>query len=206
MYNTNNKDLFFEIKEASQAELKVKGSRFIATVRKVSDIGETQQILDEIAKTYHDATHNCYAWIVDSGRKRRFRYSDAGEPSHTAGLPIFKAIESHNLSNVIVIVTRYFGGVKLGTGGLIKAYSKTASDALKKSGIVKKYHTETVMFTTSFEFVSLVHNIISSFKAVLKDTSYDKEVTFTVEVRTSKNKEFIRKLKDGTNGQVAFIK
>lgn len=198
--------MFLQIKEPCRSEHTVKGSRFIATVRKVVTEDEARQVIDEVTKEFHDATHNCYAWKVGHGKKQRYRFADAGEPNNTAGLPIFKAIEARNLSNVIVIVTRYFGGVKLGTGGLIRAYGKMAMDALKECSVEKSYQFETVVFKTGFEFVSVIHNIIATFKATLKDSSYGDNVVFTVDIRASKLKDFLTKLKDGTNGQIKFIR
>lgn len=206
--NNNNisNDLFLQIKGPGRVELKVKGSRFIASVRKVTTEEEAQATIEEIKKEFHDATHNCYAWKVGHAKKMRYRYSDDGEPNNTAGLPILKSIDNRKLSNILVVVTRYFGGVKLGTGGLIRAYSKATTDALKECEIEKNYLNEMIIFKTGFEFVNLVHNIIATYKATLKDSSYNENVEFTVEVRSSKYKEFKTKLKDGTNGQVEFIK
>jgi len=205
-FNSRNADLFLQIKAPREGQLKIKGSRFLTTIRMITSEEEAKQVIDEVSKKYHDATHNCYAWKVGTGKKMRYRYSDDGEPNNTAGLPIFKSINARNLSNIVVIVTRYFGGIKLGTGGLIRAYSKAATDVLKDCEITKNYLTETVMFKTSFEFVSLIHNTISTFKATLKDSTFEEEVVFKIEIRASKLKEFIIKLKDGTNGQVKFLK
>jgi uncharacterized YigZ family protein len=202
----SSSDIFLQIKEPRRAELKVKGSRFIASAGRVTNDEEIKQFLDTIAKQFHDATHHCYAWRIGFGKSMKYRYADNGEPSSTAGLPIFRAIEACNLSNVIVVVTRYFGGVKLGTGGLIRAYGKAAADVLKDCEIEKSYLSETLTFKTDFEFVSIVHNIVSTFKATLKDSVYGDKATFTVEIRSTKLKEFKTKLKDGTNGQIEFIK
>ncbi len=205
MYNKHS-DLFFQIKESCRSELKIKGSRFIASAKKVKTEEEVHQFIDDIIKEFHDATHHCFAWKLGHGKKLKYRYSDGGEPNHTAGLPIFKVLEARNISNIVVVVTRYFGGIKLGTGGLIRAYSRSTSNVLKECGIEKSHQTETVVFKTSFEFASLIHNIITSFKASLKDSSYGDDIVFTVEIRESRFREFITKLKDGTNGQVKFIK
>ena len=204
--NNHNNDIFLQIKEPVRTELKVKGSRFIASARRVNTEEEAQAAIAEIKKEFHDATHNCYAWKVGHGKKMKYRYNDDGEPNNTAGLPILKTIDNRRLSNILVVVTRYFGGVKLGTGGLIRAYSKATMDALREADIEKGFLSETLEFKTSFEFVNLVHSLIANHKATLKDSSYAEEVTFIVEVRASKAKEFKTKLKDGTNGQVEFIK
>ena len=207
MFSEDNslKDSFYQVKEPTRVELKIKGSRFIASVGKVSSEEEVQQFLAQVAKEFPDATHHCYAWRIGFSKRLKYRYADNGEPSNTAGLPIFRAIEGRNFSNVIVVVTRYFGGIKLGTGGLIRAYSKATTEILKACTTEKSYQSETLTFRTGFEFVSLVHNIISTFKASLKDSSYSERASFTVDIRSSKLKEFKTKLKDGTNGQIEFL-
>ena len=206
MNKINNNDVFLQIKEPVRGELKIKGSRFIAIVKKVTSEDEANLAITEISREFHDATHHCYAWRVGHGRSQKYRYADNGEPNNTAGLPIFKVIENRNLSNILVVVVRYFGGIKLGTGGLIRAYSKATNDVLKDCEIEKNYQVETVVFKTSFEFVSLVHNIIATYKATLKDSSFSENVVFTVDIRQSKYKEFLTKLKDATNGQVEFVR
>jgi uncharacterized YigZ family protein len=206
MNRINNNDVFLQVKEPARGELKIRGSRFIALVKKVTTEEEAGQAIAEVIKEFRDATHHCYAWRVGHGRSLKYRYSDNGEPNHTAGLPIFKAIENRNLSNILVVVVRYFGGIKLGTGGLIRAYTKVTNDLLKECEIEKNFQVETVMFKTSFEFVSLVHNIIATFKATLKDSSFGENVVFTVDIRQSKYKEFLTKLKDATNGQVEIVR
>jgi len=205
MNKINNNDVFLQIKEPLRGELKIRGSRFIAVIKKVTNEDEAASGIADIAREFHDATHHCYAWRVGHGKNLKYRYSDNGEPNNTAGLPIFKAIENRNLSNILVVVVRYFGGIKLGTGGLIRAYSKVTNDVLKECEIEKNFQFETVMFRTSFEFVSLVHNIIATFKANLKDSAFGEQVVFTVDIRQSRHKEFITKLKDATNGQVEIV-
>lgn len=198
-------DQFYQLKQQSRFEEKVKGSHFIATARSVASEADAVAFIDEIKKEYHDATHNAFAWKVGIGRAMRYRYSDDGEPSGTAGLPILKAIDARSLSNVCVVVTRYFGGVKLGTGGLMRSYGKAAMELLRSAEVEKKYFTEHFKFMVSFDFVNVVHNIINSFEAELKDSHYGENVTFLVEVRNSQAVAFKNKLNDGTNGQVKFI-
>ncbi len=205
--NTNNseEDVYLQIKAPKRIEVKIKGSRFIASAGRVTNEEEVAAFIESVSKEFHDATHNCYAWRIGSGKHVKYRYADNGEPSGTAGLPIFRVIEGRKFCNIIIVVTRYFGGIKLGTGGLIRAYSKATMDVLKECEIEKTYPTETAKFKTSFEFVSLVHNIISSFKANLVDSTYSDQPTFKIEIRASKFKEFKTKLKDATNGQVEFF-
>jgi uncharacterized YigZ family protein len=197
-------DQYNQVKQQRRFEEKIKGSRFISTVRATASEGEAVSFIEEMKKEFHDATHNAFAWKVGVGRGQRYRYSDDGEPSGTAGLPILKAIDGRAISNVCVVVTRYFGGVKLGTGGLMRAYGRAAVELLKISEVEKKYFTDIFTFTVSFDFVNVVHNIINNFEAELKDSKYDENVTFVVEVRSSQSAAFRTKLTDGTNGQVIF--
>jgi uncharacterized YigZ family protein len=197
-------DQYYQVKQQCRLEDNVKGSRFIATARPVSSENDAAAFIDEIKKEFHDATHNAYSWKVGIGRSQRYRYYDDGEPSGTAGLPILKSIDARSLSNVCVVVTRYFGGVKLGTGGLMRAYGKMAMDLLRACDVEKRYFTETISFNVGFDFVNVVHNIINTFEAELKDSQYGEKVTFVVEVRASQAGPFRNKLNDGTNGQVEF--
>jgi putative IMPACT (imprinted ancient) family translation regulator len=102
------------------------------------------------------------------------------------------------------VVTRYFGGVKLGTGGLMRAYGRAAIELLRSCEIERKFFVENISFTVSFDFVNVAHNIINNFEAELKDSQYNEQVTFVVEVRASQASAFRSKLTDGTNGQVKF--
>jgi uncharacterized YigZ family protein len=113
-----SQDQYYQVKQLCRIDDKVKGSRFIATAKPVASEAEAVAFIDEIKKEFHDATHNAFAWKAGVGRGMRYRYNDDGEPSGTAGLPILKSIDARSLSNVCVVVTRYFGGIKLGTGGL----------------------------------------------------------------------------------------
>jgi len=195
-------DQYYQMKQKCRFEEKVKSSRFIATARPISSESDATDFIEEMRREYHDANHNAFAWKVGIGRSQRYRYSDDGEPSGTAGLPILKAIDGRSLSNVCVVVTRYFGGIKLGTGGLMRSYGRMAMDLLRTCEIEKKFYTETVAFSVSFDFVNVAHNIINNFDAELKDSQYSEDVSFEVEIRASQLTAFKNKLSDGTNGQV----
>jgi uncharacterized YigZ family protein len=203
-FNRMAQDQFYQLKQQCRLEEKIKGSRFIATAKPAATEAEALDFIEEMRKEFHDATHNSSAWKVGIGRTQRYRYNDDGEPSGTAGLPILKAIDGRAASNICVVVTRYFGGTQLGTGGLMRAYGKLTADLLRSCELERKYFTETLKFSTSFDFVNVVHNIINSVEAELKDSQYGEEVTFTVDVRSSQINTFRTKLRDGTNGQIEF--
>ncbi len=202
MNHKTKTDQFLQLKDKCRSEEKIKGSRFVANAAPVATEKEAQEFIGEIKKEFHDATHNCYAWKIGVGRKQRYRYNDGGEPSGTAGRPILKSINSTYASNVCVVVTRYFGGAKLGTGGLMRAYGRISYGLLKSCESEKKYSTETITFSVDFDFVNVAHSVIDSFSAELKDSHYDEKVTFEVEVRASKMSAFKAKIIEATNGQV----
>lgn len=202
MNHKTTTDQFLQLKDKCRSEEKIKGSRFIANAAPVATEREAQEFIGEIKKEFHDATHNCYAWKIGVGRKQKYRYNDGGEPSGTAGRPILKSINSTNASNVCVVVARYFGGTKLGTGGLMRAYGRVSYGLLKSCESEKKYSTETITFSVDFDFVNVAQSAINSFSAELKDSHYGEKVTFEVEVRASKMSAFKAKIIEATNGQV----
>ena len=169
-------NLPFQIKtidEFKEATLVEKKSTFIARVYPV-DSEETVKVkLSEIKKKYYDASHHCFAYKFSDGN---FRYSDAGEPSGSAGIRILNAIEHFDLINVIIIVTRYFGGVKLGVGPLGKAYYLAAYEVLKKSSIISKQLFQKCIINSDFENISSVHRILAKKNSKILESNYDEDV------------------------------
>jgi uncharacterized YigZ family protein len=137
--------------------IKTKGSRFIAQVFHVTDATHAENIVQTVKKKYHDATHNCYAYRID---RRIFRYSDDGEPSGTAGKPIYQNIEGRNLYQTLVVVTRYFGGIKLGTGGLIHTYNEAATAGLEATYVKRVTRTITTDLVISYDKINQIENLI----------------------------------------------
>ncbi len=146
---------YLSIEKISKGIYKEKGSKFISIAMPVNNQEQIKENLEKIQKEYHDARHHCYAWRLGSDYKE-YRYNDDGEPSSTAGKPIFGQIKSFNLTNILIIVVRYFGGTKLGVSGLIKAYKEAAIDAIKNNIIIEK----TVKLTYRLEFNYNNTNII----------------------------------------------
>ena len=130
--------MFKTIKENVSAEIVEKKSKFIANIFYVETREEAENIIKDINKKYHDARHNCYAYRIYSESGIIEKSSDDGEPSGTAGAPMLTILSKNNLANVLVIVTRYFGGILLGTGGLVKAYSSATALALEKANVIEK--------------------------------------------------------------------
>ena len=142
-----------------QHEIIIEKSRFICTLKKVSTEEEAQDFIKETRKKYWDATHNCSAYIVGENTAAQ-RSNDDGEPSGTAGLPMLEVLRKNNLHNVAAVVTRYFGGVKLGAGGLIRAYTNSVAEAVEKAGIAEKVLFGTFSFIQDINSVGKVLNLL----------------------------------------------
>ncbi len=130
--------MFKTIKEDTSAEIVEKKSRFIANVFYIENVEEAEEKIKEIKKKYFDARHNCFAYRIATESKIVERFSDDGEPSGTAGAPMLTVLAGNNLANILVVVTRYFGGTLLGTGGLIRAYTLSVKSALEKTNFEEK--------------------------------------------------------------------
>jgi uncharacterized YigZ family protein len=199
--NNLNVDSYLTISSKIWNEIKIIDSRFIASVFPISVKEEAEDIIKQLRKEFYDANHNCSAYRLGiSGEV--FRYSDDGEPSGTAGIKIFSAIKSKNLSDLLLVVTRYFGGTKLGVGGLSRAYFDSAMSVLDKVKIVEKVLTEELNIKFSYDFTNQVMHAVSKFEAKILDTSYDEDVIMAVSVRRSMTKSFTTELFDLCSGNV----
>ena len=145
--------MFKSIKENASAEVVEKKSKFIANVFYIESREEAEEIIKKVNKQYHDARHNCYAYRVIDGDGIIEKASDDGEPSGTAGAPMLTILSKNNLANILVIVTRYFGGILLGTGGLVKAYSEACVLGIEKAEIVEKYIAQVYKIELSYSDV-----------------------------------------------------
>ena len=145
-------DEYKTLEEVAQGLYKDKGSKFIALALPVESVEDVKINLEQLRKQYHDARHHCYAYRIGE-EPYDFRYNDDGEPSGTAGKPIFGQIQSYELTNVLIVVIRYFGGVKLGTGRLIQAYRNAAKDAIDKGKVMIKHWV--VMVEIRFDYLQM---------------------------------------------------
>ena len=184
-------------------ETKVHGSRFIATVMPSSTKSEAEEFIGRLKNHFHDATHNCYAYRCGTDANQ-FRVNDDGEPGGTAGKPILAAIDKRGLTDVVVVVTRYFGGTKLGVGGLIRAYGDAAEKVLSSSTIVTRYLYDVIHVAFPHAYIGAVMHVASMCNAKIADTQYDEEVHLTMEVRRSKCEELRTLLLNNTNGNIRF--
>lgn len=176
------------IKETVSSEIKIKSSTFICTIGYAETIEEAKDFISNISTKYKDATHNCWAYII--GKKGEiFHSSDDGEPSGTAGKPMLNTLNKHNLTNIASVVTRYYGGTKLGVRGLIEAYSESVEDSISKASIEewieKSYYTVSV----SYDFSEILKHKIKSMSGEITNISYTDQVSIDICIETHKSED-----------------
>jgi uncharacterized YigZ family protein len=185
--NELNKDIYYVPASPIETEIKVKGSKFIAGLLPVKSKDEAEQAYLEIKKKYYDATHNCFAYRIDANI---FRYSDDGEPNGTAGKPILQMMDGKEILEVLCVVTRYFGGTKLGTGGLIRAYSDAAKEALNRTKILKKIRSKKIKLMLDYDLENNVRNLLNSYQGKLDNSEYSDHIEMNLLIPESKAVRF----------------
>ncbi len=171
--------MFYTIKEDCSAEITEKKSKFICNVFHVESVEEAEEKLNIIRKKYHDARHNCFVYkVVEEGS---FKASDDGEPSGTAGVPMLNIVNGRNISNVLVVVTRYFGGILLGTGGLVRAYSLATTTALDSATIIKQEEGLEAEFFVDYKELEEVKYHLKNRGIVISKMEYAEKVRLIVE-------------------------
>lgn len=172
-------DEYTTILNGAEAELVEKKSRFIATVRPVKDEAEAKSFIAEMRKKYWDATHNVFAYQIGE-RNEIQRSSDDGEPQGTAGKPVLDVLIGGDIKNTAIVVTRYFGGTLLGTGGLVRAYGRSAKLGIEEAGIAKVRHYKECSVTADYTTAGKIQYEITAAEYILKDTIYTDKVEFIV--------------------------
>lgn len=177
-------DTYKTIAAPAESVYTEKRSKFIAIALPVRTLAEIKAYLDEYQKKYYDARHVCYAYMLGAERKE-FRANDNGEPSGTAGKPILGQINSNELTDILVIVVRYFGGIKLGTSGLIVAYKTAAAQALSEAQIIEKTVDEQVTVVFEYPFMNDIMRIVKEESPEILNQSYDMDCVMTLRIRKS---------------------
>lgn len=191
------------IYEGGEGELVEKKSRFIATVRPVETEEEALAFIEEMKKKYWDARHNCYVYSVGMNREAT-RCSDDGEPSGTAGRPMLDVLLGAGIYNAAIVVTRYFGGVLLGTGGLIRAYQAAAKEGIKNSDVAQVCDGITAVITTDYNAYGKLQYICNDNNVDIIDTDFGANVTIKLAAEMSVCDTFEKKLMDTFAGNVAL--
>jgi len=186
-------------------EIKEKGSRFISNIYPVGEKSGAEEIIGEIRKRFYDSTHVCFGYRIGEGEEKCLRYSDDGEPSGTAGLPILNELRSKDIFNVLIVVIRYYGGTKLGTGGLARAYRDSAKLAVENSKIIKKIRTRKEIIDLPFELESDLLKLINRFKIKLIEKKYSEDgVEVDLDIPISIYDTFRDTLINSTKGKIRF--
>ncbi|HPZ07399.1 MAG TPA: YigZ family protein [Candidatus Eremiobacteraeota bacterium] len=197
-FNTLNKDY-------GPIELKEKGSKFIAYSYPVSNTEDADNIIRDLRKKFHDATHVCFAYRIGDGEEKFIRFNDDGEPAGTAGKPIYQEIIRRSLFNTLVAVVRYFGGVKLGKGGLQRAYSSSARDVLDISDTITIELKKEISLSIPFNFIGDVINLISPMGIKIISQDYSAEgVSMLLSVPVGKVENFRKTLIEKSTGKISF--
>lgn len=191
--------------ETARIEIVVEKSRFIATAGPAFSVEEARGSIQNIRSEFPDATHHVPAFIIGHGLGVIMHCSDDGEPSGTAGRPILAVLQGSGLGDIWVVVTRYFGGIKLGTGGLVRAYSEAAKKVLAILPIAEKVVVSNVMMTIPYSLFERTRILIEEFQGVRLDENFTDEVTITVRLREENVSAFCDQLRNLSRGQANVI-
>lgn len=195
------KDTYLSISDICTAEIKINKSRFISNAYPVSIREDTSDIISDFKKKYYDASHFPFAYRIGTDLND-FRYSDDGEPTGSAGKPLLESIDKFELTNVLVIVARYFGGVKLGTGGLRRAFFAAGEECLNNSNIVRHLITRSLKIEFGYHFIGTIMNLIEKEKINIIKNESKEQCSLLIEVRQSIVEDLKLKLTEITNGEI----
>ena len=189
------------LEQPATFEETIKKSRFIGHAARVTSQAESLDFYESVSDP--QATHNCWAWRINF----QVRSSDGGEPSGTAGRPMLNVIEHRQLENVIVVVTRYFGGIKLGVGGLVRAYSGTTAKCLDRAGTIELFPMSEYTIKAGFEWTSSVHGLLDQYSAEKLEETYASDgLVLKIRCRKTDYKKLVDGLRDASRGQVKVFK
>ena len=189
--------------QGGSGEIVEKKSRFIATLEKIETEEEALDFIARMKKKYWDARHNCYAFVAGRNQELQ-RCSDDGEPNGTAGRPMLDVLLREDVHNLAVVVTRYFGGTLLGTGGLVRAYQKAVQEGLKNSVIIEKVSGRLLTVDTDYNSIGKIQYILAQQEAAVMDTSYTDKVQIKVMVPVQNLEQLKDAVTEGTNGTASF--
>jgi uncharacterized YigZ family protein len=192
------------IRKRAESSFTEKKSEFIGYISPAETEEEAIAFINEIRAMHRKATHNCYAYILRNNNTSR--HSDDGEPGGTAGMPIYDVLSKNGITDVVCVVTRYFGGILLGTGGLVHAYSKGASTALANSDIVTMEVADSLKISCDYTMYGMIGSVLPEYEAIIRNTEYSDIVCVYADVKAELTAELISKLIDKCNGKVDIKK
>lgn len=195
-------DSFVTIASPCEAELKEKSSRFLAYAAPVASREEAERLMEQIRRTHFDASHHCYAYRIGIGSEEVTRAVDDGEPAGSAGKPILSVIQGEDLTNVLVAVTRWFGGIKLGVGGLARAYAESTKRVLELCQRITCYETTVLEIEFPYQKLSPILKVVEQFTASVISTDYADTVRLYAKIRRSRAESFIAALQNAAAGRI----
>lgn len=191
---------YYTVKGYGENEIVIEKSRFICYINRATTEEEAVQFIQQIKKKHWDATHNCSAYIIGEHDQIQ-KANDDGEPSGTAGIPMLEVLKKKGLKDTVAVVTRYFGGIKLGAGGLVRAYGKSVSEGLKAAGIVERRLARIMHVTIDYTWLGKVENELRSSDYTIKDTHYSENVELEIFVEEAEKQTFVDWITELTNGR-----
>ena len=194
---------YFTIKKYGEKEIIIQKSRFIGYIQRAETEEEALKFIRKIQKKHYNATHNCFAYMIGEHNQIQ-KANDDGEPSGTAGIPILEVLKRQDLKDTVVVVTRYFGGVKLGAGGLIRAYGNTTTEVIKAAGIVKRELMQGIAVTVDYTVIGQLENELRNSSYIIDSIDYLEKVTFNVYVKKGEEESFKGWIVDLTRNNVSF--
>lgn len=203
--NEKNADSYRVLLEGGQGEYEEKKSRFIATVRKCESEEEAAAFIEEMKKKYWDARHNCSAFVLGS-RGELTRCSDDGEPSGTAGRPMLEVLQGEGIRNIAVVVTRYFGGVLLGTGGLVRAYTQAVKEGLKNCTVGRMRYGHEIRVTTDYNGIGKILYLLGNAGIEPVSSEYTDKVTLRIILPAEDAEKLRKEMVEATSGRAEIEK
>lgn len=194
---------YITLKENGHAQIVIRKSEFICSLARVTTEEEAQAFIAQVRKEHYKATHNCFAYVLGMHDEIQ-RQSDDGEPSGTAGVTILKVLQNLAVRNVCAVVTRYFGGIKLGAGGLIRAYSNATSHALTEIGLVRRVVQQQVFFTIAYPLLGKLQNYLENKHISIIDTQFTDQVTLEIAIDEEQSSTLQQQVYDFLNAQVTI--
>lgn len=195
---------YITIKKEGRGDFEEKKSLFIGSCKRVSTEEEARNFINEVKSMHKEARHNVYAYVIGENLGIQ-RYSDDGEPQGTGGIPVLEVIKKNGITDCVVVVTRYFGGILLGTGGLTRAYSKGASLAIKDAGIVEKVKGVKLKITLDYDLLGKVQYLCGQNNWFVTDMEYTDKVTLCIISEISMSQEVISEIIESTNGKAEYL-
>ena len=199
----NKPKTYTTVKYRGEAELIEKKSRFIGHAIPINTEEEAQMFISDMRSKYYDATHNVYAYVLQENNIARF--SDDGEPGGTAGMPVMEVLKQENITDCLIVVTRYFGGTLLGAGGLVRAYSKSAKMAVLDAEITEKVYCYGVEITAGYDLLGKLRYIVENGGHILDDIIYGEDITIKAYIKYDFLDKFKKEITEATGGKTEVI-